>query len=95
MGFNWRDGGLERVTVDSFEPGQMIYLGRGDHAADAGILHRESTEAGRGTDPTGRKRDLRFELVIEDARTNVRRIHVRSPGAEEYLFVQQRFTRRN
>lgn len=38
----------------------MIYLGRANHAADAVILHGESTEAGRGIDPTGRKRDLRF-----------------------------------
>ena len=93
MGYNRLDGRFELVTVDSFEPGQMIYLGRGDHTAAAVSLHGESTEAGMGPDPTGRKRDLRFDFVIEDADTNVQRIHVRYPGGEEYLFVEQRFTR--
>ncbi len=93
MGFNRLDGRFELVTVDSFEPGQMIYLGRGDQTADAVSLYGESTEAGMGPEPSGRKRDLRFDFVIEDADTNVQRIHVRYPGGEEYLFVEQRFTR--
>jgi hypothetical protein len=94
MGYNRLDGRFELVTVDSFEPGQMIYLGRGDETAGAVSLYGESTEAGMGPEPTGRKRDLRFDFLIEDADTNVQRIHVRYPGGEEYLFVEQRFTRR-
>lgn len=93
MGYNRLDGRFELVTVDSFEPGQMIYLGRGDETANAVSLYGESTEAGMGPEPTGRKRDLRFDFVIEDADSNVQRIHVRYPGGEEYLFVEQRFTR--
>jgi hypothetical protein len=93
MGYNRLDGRFELVTVDSFEPGQMVYLGRGDQTAGSVSMHGESTEAGMGPEPTGRKRDLRFDFVIEDADTNVQRIHVRYPGGQEYLFVEQRFTR--
>jgi hypothetical protein len=93
MGYNRLDGRFELVTVDSFEPGQMIYLGRGDEAAGTISLYGESTEAGTGPNPTGRKRDLRFDFIIEDADTNVQRIFVRYPGEVEYLFVEQRFTR--
>jgi len=95
MGFNRLDGRFELVTVDSFEPGQMVYLGRGDQTAETVSLYGESTEAGMGADPTGRKRDLRFEFVIEDTDTNVQRIYVRYPGNDEYLFVEQRFSRRD
>ena len=93
MGYNRLDGRFELVTVDSFEPGQMIYLGRGDASGATVSLYGESTEAGMGAEPTGRRRDLRFDFVIEDANTNLQRIHVRYPGGEEYLFVEQRFTR--
>ncbi len=93
MGYNRLDGRFELVTVDSFEPGQMVYLGRDDAVGGTVSLYGESTEAGMGAEPTGRKRDLRFDFVIEDADTNVQRIHVRYPGGEEYLFVEQRFTR--
>lgn len=93
MGYNRLDGRFELVTVDSFEPGQMIYLGRGDDTATSVSMYGESTEAGMGPEPTGRKRDLRFEFVIEDANTNVQLIHVRYPGGQEYLFVEQRFSR--
>lgn len=93
MGYNRLDGRFELVTVDSFEPGQMVYFGRGDEVSGMVSLYGESTEAGMGPDPSGRKRDLRFDFVIEDADTNVQRIHVRYPGGEEYLFVEQRFTR--
>lgn len=94
LGFNRLEGRFELVTVDSFEPGQMVYLGRGDHGAEAIWLYGESTEAGMSLEPTGRRRDLRFEFAIESADTNVQRIHVRYPGGKEYLFVEQRFTRR-
>jgi hypothetical protein len=93
LGFNRLDGRFELVTVDSFEPGQMVYLGRGDEQAAEMSLFGESTEAGTGTEPTGRRRDLRFEFAIEGPNTNVQRIFVRYPGSEEYLFVEQRFTR--
>jgi Protein of unknown function (DUF1579) len=93
LGFNRLDGRYELVTVDSFEPGQMVYLSRSDATSDELSLFGESTEAGMGTEPTGRKRDLRFDFVIEDADTNVQRIFVRYPAGEEYLFVEQRFTR--
>lgn len=93
MGYNRLDGRFELVTVDSFEPGQMVYLGRGDETAGAVSLFGESAEAGMGPEPTGRKRDLRFDFVIEDSDNNVQRIHVRYPGGAEYLFVEQRFTR--
>ncbi|MEO7223590.1 MAG: DUF1579 family protein [Devosia sp.] len=95
LGFNRLDGRFELVTVDSFEPGQMVYLGRGDEAAESMSLFGESTEAGMGAEPTGRRRDLRFSIVVESADANVQRICVRYPGGEEYLFVEQRFTRRN
>lgn len=93
MGYNRLEGRFELVTVDSFEPGQMVYVGRGDESAGTVSLFGESTEAGMGAEPSGRKRDLRFDFVVEDADTNVQRIHVRYPGGEEYLFVEQRFTR--
>lgn len=95
MGYNRLDGRYELVTVDSFEPGQMVYLAREGEVGDTVSLYGVSTEAGMGPEPTGRKRDLRFEFAIEDADTNVQRIHVRYPGGQEYLFVEQRFTRRN
>ncbi len=93
MGYNRLDGRFELVTVDSFEPGQMVYIGRSAATAAGISMYGESTEAGMGAEPTGRKRDLRFEFVIENEDANVQRIHVRYPGGEEYLFVEQRFTR--
>jgi hypothetical protein len=95
LGFNRLDGRFELVTVDSFEPGQMIYLGRGDETAGQIILHGTSTEAGMGPEPTGRARTLRFEFVTETPDSNVQRIFVRYPGGQEYLFVEQRFSRSN
>jgi hypothetical protein len=56
-------------------------------------LYGESTEAGMGPEPTGRKRDLRFEFEVVGPDENVQRIFVTYPGEEEYLFVEQRFTR--
>jgi hypothetical protein len=46
-----------------------------------------------GAEPTGRRRDLRFEFEIRDRDANVQRIFVRYPGGQESLFVEQRFTR--
>lgn len=93
LGYNALDGRFELVTVDTFEPGQMVYLGRGDEAEGMFSMHGESTEAGAGSEPTGRKRDLRFEVEIRDADYNVQRIFAKYPGGDEFLFVEQRFTR--
>lgn len=93
LGYNRLEGRFEWVTVDTFEPGQMIYLGRGGATPKRFSLYGESTEAGMGAEPTGRKRDLRFEFEIVSDDYNVQRIYARFPGQEEYLFVEQRFTR--
>ncbi len=94
LGYNRLDGRFELVTTDTFEPGQMIYFSRGDETAQRFSLHGESTEAGMGAEPTGRRRALRFEIEIRDRNYNVQRIFVRYPGRQEFLFVEQRFTRR-
>jgi hypothetical protein len=93
FGFNRLDGRFELVTVDAFEPGQMVYQSRDSAAAMPLSLYGESTEAGQGAEPTGRKRDLRFEIEIADDATNVQRIFATYPGGEEFLFVEQTFTR--
>ncbi len=95
LGYNRLDGRFELVTVDSFEPGQMVYLGRGDATAGQIDLYGTSTEAGMGAEPTGRARDLKFAFVTETPDSNVQRIFVRYPGGSQYLFAEQRFTRRN
>lgn len=93
LGFNRLDGRFELVTVDTFEPGQMSYAGREEPTPSRFSMHGESTEAGMGAEPTGRRRALRFEIEIRGADENVQRIHVRYPGGPEFLFVEQRFTR--
>ena len=97
MGYNRLDGRFELVTVDIFEPGQMVYSGREGDTGDTDTvsMYGISTEAGMGPEPTGRKRDLRFDFTIEDTGTNVQRIYVRYPGGQEFLFVEQRFTRQD
>jgi hypothetical protein len=94
LGYNALDGRFEWVTVDTFEPGQMIYLGRGDETKSGFSMYGESTEAGFAPEPTGRKRDLRFEFDIQGPDKNVQRIFARFPGQPEFLFVEQRFTRK-
>lgn len=93
MGYNRLDGRFELTTVDAYEPGQMVYQGRGDETPGMMSLYGESTEAGMGPEPTGRKRDLRFEVEVVGPDENVERIFVTYPGEAEYLFVEQRFTR--
>lgn len=93
LGYNNLEGRFELVTVDTFEPGQMFYTGRGDETPDLITMFGESTEAGLGQDPTGRKRELRFEFEILGPDSNVQRIYAKFPGAEEFLFVEQRFSR--
>lgn len=93
LGYNRLERRFEWVTQDTFEPGQMIYLGRGDAGPRTFSMYGESTEAGFGAEPTGRKRNLRFEFEIIDRNRNVQRIFATFPGQDEYLFVEQRFTR--
>ena len=81
------------MTQDTFEPGQMIYFGRGEGSETGWSMWGESTEAGFGEEPSGRKRDLRFEFEIVNHNDNVQRIFAKFPGQAEYLFVEQRFRR--
>lgn len=92
LGYNNLDGRFEMTTFDTFEPGQMVYVGRDEPTPGRFSLEGESTEAGLGPTPTGRKRDLRFEFEIAPDRS-VERIYVRYPGEPEFLFVEQIFTR--
>ncbi|MDX2273418.1 MAG: DUF1579 family protein [Cyanobacteriota bacterium] len=93
LGYNNLEGRFELVTVDTFEPGQMVYAGRGDETPNKFSMLGESTEAGLGSEPSGRKRELRFEFEILDPDRNVQRIFAKFPGESEFLFVEQRFTR--
>ena len=94
LSFNNLDERWELSTIDTFEPGQMWYLGRVQGSPRRFELHGESTEAGSGPTPTGRKRQLRFEFEITDNNRNVQRIYVKYPAQPEQLFVEQIFTRR-
>ena len=91
LGYNNLDLRFELATFDTFEPGQMIYRSRTDGTPAGFSVYGESTEAGTGPLPTGRKRDLRFEFVIEPQRS-IERIYVTYPGDAERLFVEQVFT---
>lgn len=92
LGYNNLDQRFELTTFDTFEPGQMVYVGRDEPTASEFSVEGESTEAGFGPTPTGRRRDLRFQFEIAADRS-VERIYVRYPGEEEFLFVEQIFTR--
>ena len=89
IGYNNLEERFELASFDTFEPGFMIYHGQ----AEGGTVSVEGTsiEAGFGPMPTGRHRDLRFDIEIEEGRS-VQRIFVRYPGEDEYLFVEQIFT---
>lgn len=93
LSFNNLEERWELSTIDTFEPGQMWYAGQTLGSARKFELHGESTEAGFGPTPTGRKRDLRFEFEIADANRNIQRIYVKYPAQPEQLFVEQIFTR--
>lgn len=93
FGYDRLHGRFELVTVDAFEPGQMVYRDRGDATTTRIELLGESTEAGMGPEPTGRERALRFEITIAGPDENVQRIFVTYPGQDEFLFVEQRFMR--
>lgn len=92
LGYNNLDERFELTTFDTFEPGQMVYLGRDAPEGARFSLEGESTEAGFGPEPSGRKRDLRFEFEVAPDRS-VERIYVKYPGKAEHLFVEQIFTR--
>lgn len=94
LSFNNLEERWELSTMDTFEPGQMWYLGRAPGSPRRFELHGESTEAGFAAMPTGRKRQLRFEFDITDNDRNVQRIYVKYPAQPEQLFVEQIFTRR-
>lgn len=92
IGYNNLEARYELATFDTFEPGFMIYHGQAE--GETVSVEGTSTEAGFGPEPTGRHRDLRFDLMIEGERS-VQRIYVQYPGEEEFLFVEQIFTQAN
>ena len=92
MGCNNLERRFELVTVDTFEPGQMMYVSHDDGKPGLMSLVGENTEAGFGSKPTGRKRSLRFDIEVTGD-VNVQRIYVRYPDEAEFLFVEQRFTK--
>lgn len=92
IGYNNLEGRYELVTLDTFEPGLMVYSGTSQDGAIS--VEGTSIEAGFGPTPTGRHRDLRFDIEIMDD-MSVQRIFVRYPGEEEFLFVEQIFTQAN
>jgi hypothetical protein len=91
LGYNALDERFELVTIDTFEPGIMFYRGRPHNKAGEISLEGESTEAGFAAEPSGRKRDLRFEWSASQT-GSVQKIYVKYPGQLEFLFVEQRFT---
>lgn len=94
LSYNNLDERWELSTIDTFEPGQMWYQGHTLGSPQKFELRGESTEAGFGPTPTGRKRALRFVFEISDLNRNVLRIYIKYPAQPEQLFVEQIFTRR-
>ncbi|MFB9990495.1 DUF1579 family protein [Deinococcus oregonensis] len=92
LSYNNLEQRYELATMDSFEPGQMWYTSRTDGLPGRIELYGTSAEAGSLPEPTGRLRNLRFELELTDARS-VERIYAQYPGQAEFLFVEQVFTR--
>lgn len=89
IGYNNLETRFELASFDTFEPGFLVYNG---DATDGTIsVEGVSIEAGFGPEPSGRHRDIRFDIAIEDDRS-VQRIFVKYPGEEEFLFVEQIFT---
>ncbi|MEM9477862.1 MAG: DUF1579 family protein [Pseudomonadota bacterium] len=89
IGYNNLEERFELASFDTFEPGFMVYDGQADGTTIS--VEGVSLEAGFGPTPTGRHRDLRFELTIENERS-VQRIFVKFPTEDEFLFVEQIFT---
>lgn len=92
LSYNNLEERYELVSMDSFEPGQMWYTGRESSGPDRIELYGTSVEAGSGPEPTGRLRHLRFELELT-ADGSVERIYATYPGSEEFLFVEQIFSK--
>jgi hypothetical protein len=92
LGYNALDERYEFATFDTFEPGLMLYHG---HRTNSGALdlRGESTEAGLGPKPTGRKRVLRFEWSMSPE-GSVQKIFAKYPAEPEALFVEQRYVRK-
>jgi hypothetical protein len=91
LGYNNLEERFELTTFDTFEPGQMWYIGQATSMPDRIMFVGDNVEAGFGAVPTGRKRALRFELEIA-AQRSAQRIYVKYPGEPEFLFVEQIFT---
>lgn len=89
IGYNNLEEQFELASFDTFEPGFMVYDGQADGPTIS--VEGVSLEAGFGPTPTGRHRDIRFEMTIEDDRS-VQRIFVKYPAEDEFLFVEQIFT---
>jgi hypothetical protein len=93
LGYNALDERYEFVTFDTFEPGMMPY--QGQRTAEGVLeLMGESTEAGMGAEPTGRKRMLRFEWSISPDES-VQKIFSKYPAEPEFLFVEQRYVQQS
>ena len=92
LSYNNLEGRFELTTVDTFEPGQMVYASHADGKPGLISLAGDNVEAGFGAKPTGRKRSLRFDIEIAGD-VSVQRIYTRYPGEAEFLFVEQRFTK--
>jgi hypothetical protein len=92
LGYNALDERYEFLTIDTFEPGMMLYHG---HMTTGGALdlRGESTEAGMSPKPTGRKRTLRFEWS-KSPTGSVQKIFSKYPAEPETLFVEQRYVRK-
>ena len=89
IGYNNLEGKFELASFDTFEPGFMVYDGQ--PTSDSISFDGVSIEAGFGPTPSGRHRDIRFDIAIE-ADKSVQRIYVQYPGEDEFLFVEQIFT---
>lgn len=93
LGYDALDGRFERVAADTFRPGQMVYPGRGDETRSGFSLYGESTEAGFSPAHRAPAR-LALRVRHSGADTNIQRIFAKFPGQPEFLFVEQRFTRK-
>ena len=91
LSFNNLEERFEFSTIDSFEPGQMWYASRSVGTPKFISMAGENTEAGFGVKPTGRKRELRFDIEIATG-SSTQRIFVKYAGEPEFLFVEHRFT---
>lgn len=89
IGYNNLEEQFELASFDTFEPGFMVYKGDADDKTIT--VDGISIEAGFGPTPSGRYRELRFEIEI-GADRSVQRIFVKYPAEEEFLFVEQIFT---